>query len=100
MCSSKFLAEVMSLECIKNSIKCGCYYCCSIFNSSEAEIDEEVNWISCPNCGIDSVIGDFFGFKITETKLKKLKNRQFYPTFYASYEISDIGTQVNENKSE
>lgn len=90
----------MSLECIKNSIKCGCYYCCSIFNSSEAEIDEEVNWISCPNCGIDSVIGDFFGFKITETKLKKLKNRQFYPTFYASYEISDIGTQVNENKSE
>lgn len=81
------LEKARSIECIKNSTKCGCYYCCSIFNPSEAEIDEEVDWIGCPNCGIDSVIGDFFGFKITQIKLEKLKSRQFYPIFYASYEI-------------
>ena len=98
--SSQKLKKSMSIECIKNSIKCGCYYCCSIFNPSEAEIDEKFDWIGCPHCGIDSVVGDFFELKITKTQLRKIKQRMFRPRFYASYEITDIGRQVNENKSE
>jgi hypothetical protein len=31
----------------------------------------------CPNCGIDSVIGDNSGVKITERFLRKMRNAWF-----------------------
>ena len=55
---------------IGDSKACGCFYCNSIFSP-----DEVVEWCDddgrgdrtalCPNCGIDSVIGDACGINIT-----------------------------------
>ncbi len=67
---------------IKNSQVCGCFYCNSIFNPEDV-----VQWCDndgrgaptalCPNCGIDSVIGDACGMEITPSFLK-LMNLQFF----------------------
>jgi hypothetical protein len=56
---------------IKSSYICGCFCCFSIYKSSiissESIIPESdgVGTVWCPECGIDSVIGDSVGFRIT-----------------------------------
>lgn len=64
--------------------KCGCFYCLSVFDSSKIE-----NWLEhpnpcdckgtalCPECGIDSVIGESSGFPITEEFLKAMRAKWF-----------------------
>lgn len=41
--------------------RCGCFHCCSFFDSTEIEewIDDEGGATAiCPRCGIDAVIGE------------------------------------------
>ncbi|MDO4207195.1 MAG: cytoplasmic protein [Lachnospiraceae bacterium] len=69
---------------LEKDIKCGCFYCLTIFEPSEIE-----EWIIadnpcdkrgtaiCPHCGIDSVIGESSGFPITKEFLLKMKKRWF-----------------------
>ena len=69
---------------LEKDIKCGCFYCLTIFEPSEIE-----EWIIadnpcdkrgtaiCPHCGIDSVIGESSGFPITTEFLLKMKKHWF-----------------------
>lgn len=65
-------------EEIEKSEKCGCFFCLSIFAPSEIE-----DWTDggqtaiCPECMVDSVIGDASGFPITEDFLKEMKDHWF-----------------------
>lgn len=69
-------------ESVKNSRLCGCYYCRSIFSSSEVT---ESDWVPdlhgrtvlCPYCSIDSVIGDASGIPIQEDILEELHDYWF-----------------------
>ena len=54
--------SMRNFEAIKSSHKVGCFYCCNIFDA-----DEVSSWITeddggqtayCPDCPVDSVIGD------------------------------------------
>ena len=57
-------------ERLKGARKCGCFYCCKIFDVSEI-IDYSLDTTAmCPYCGIDSVLGDNEGFPITFDFLK------------------------------
>jgi hypothetical protein len=68
---------------IKNSLTCGCFYCTSTFAPKEIEewIDEDDDGIGqtalCPECGIDSVIGDKSGYPITKDFLSEMKRHWF-----------------------
>ena len=68
---------------IKNSLTCGCFYCTSTFSPKAIEewIDEDDEGIGqtalCPECGIDSVIGDKSGYPITKDFLSEMKRHWF-----------------------
>jgi hypothetical protein len=68
---------------IFNSDICGCFYCLHTFTPNEIDewVDENTNEVGqtalCPKCGIDSVIGDKSGFKITKDLLKRM-NRYWF----------------------
>lgn len=69
-------------ESIKNSKICGCYFCRSIFPSSEITDNDWINdphgrTVLCPRCGIDSVIGDASGIPIREDVLEELYRVKF-----------------------
>jgi Pyruvate/2-oxoacid:ferredoxin oxidoreductase delta subunit len=68
---------------IESSQLCGCFYCLGIFGP-----DNIVDWTDesnphsqqtalCPVCGIDSVIGDASGIKITPTFLETMRTLWF-----------------------
>ena len=68
---------------IERSEKCGCFYCMKIFDAHQI-----ADWVDtrgphaqqtalCPYCGIDSVIGDNSGVKITERFLRKMHKAWF-----------------------
>ena len=58
---------------IERSQFCGCFYCKRTFGP-----DQIVEWVDddstalCPHCGIDSVIGDASGIKLTEEFLRDM----------------------------
>ena len=65
------------------SIFCGCYYCLEIFKPQEIEL-----WLAeaggaggrtalCPNCTIDSVVGDDSGYSITKEILQEMRSHWF-----------------------
>ena len=63
---------------------CGCFYCQSIFSSKEIldwlEDDNPCDRLGtalCPNCGIDSVIGESSGFEITTEFLRAMNFKWF-----------------------
>jgi len=68
---------------IERSSVCGCFYCRKIFEPSEIEDwtdesePESEQTALCPNCGIDSVVGDFSGFEITEKFLAEMNRTWF-----------------------
>ena len=64
--------------------RCGCFYCQSIFSSKEIhdwlEDDNPCDRLGtalCPNCGIDSVIGESSGFEITNEFLRAMNFKWF-----------------------
>ena len=65
---------------IKNSEKCGCFYCKKIFKGSEVKDwikDETGDTAKCPYCLVDSVIGDASGLKLTE-ELLEIMNKTWF----------------------
>ena len=73
-------AEILASE------SCGCFHCGAIFPPTQ--IIDWVDWIGdegsdkgqtalCPQCAIDSVIGDRSGFPITGEFLAKMKSYWF-----------------------
>ena len=59
--------------------KCGCFYCCEIFDPKEIEewADDAEGTALCPFCGIDSVIGESSGYPITKEFLEAMKKYWF-----------------------
>jgi hypothetical protein len=59
--------------------KCGCFYCCAIFDVSEIAdwVDEDDRGIGqtalCPRCGIDSVIGEKSGYDVSINFLERMR---------------------------
>ena len=58
---------------------CGCFYCCKIYSPKEIKeyLYEGDGTALCPYCGIDSVIAENSGFKITKEFLKKMHDYWF-----------------------
>ena len=62
---------------------CGCFYCLTIFHSTELKEDDFLAeddgqytaW--CPYCGIDSIIGEDCGYEITPELLAAMKGYWF-----------------------
>lgn len=55
--------------------RCGCFYCCSSFSSTEIEewIDDERGATAvCPHCGVDAVIGKKPLFPLTDDFLEAM----------------------------
>lgn len=78
-------------ESILASDVCGCFYCLSIFSSSEikdwvdapedeADINETGQTALCPHCGIDSVLGSASGYPINREFLQKMNKYWFQRT--------------------
>ena len=68
---------------IEQSVLCGCFKCLAIFSPSKIddwwdEVDGIPQTPVCPECGIDSVIGDKSGYPITQEFLKKMKKHFFW----------------------
>ncbi len=71
-------------EIIKSE-KCGCFYCEKVFPSTDIRewIDEDDGGIGqtalCPECGVDSVLGDKSGFQLTADFLSEMHELWFSP---------------------
>lgn len=64
---------------LKDQQQCGCYYCLTIFSSTEIkEWTDYDNTAICPYCKIDSVIGESSGFPITKEFLTRMRERYFF----------------------
>lgn len=69
-------------EAIERSGMCGCFYCMSVFPSSDItewidEIDGVETTALCPSCNIDSVIGSASGHPITNDFLNTMNQHWF-----------------------
>ncbi len=66
---------------IDGSALCGCFYCLEVFPASRV-----IEWIDgvgaetavCPNCGIDSVIGDASGYPVTNKKFLEAMHERWF----------------------
>lgn len=69
-------------DSVGRSVMCGCYFCCSVFPSSEVTMED---WIQdrhgmtavCPRCHIDSVLGDATGIPISKEALEEFRDYSF-----------------------
>lgn len=69
-------------DSVERSVMCGCYFCCSVFPSSEVTMED---WIQdrhgmtavCPRCHIDSVLGDATGIPISKEALEEFRDYSF-----------------------
>lgn len=70
---------IKNKDALLNDEKCGCFYCLSVFSTSEITewLKEGCGTALCPRCGIDSVIGEGSGYPITEEFLKKMHDYWF-----------------------
>ncbi len=70
--------NIHNREHIEKSYYCGCFYCGRIFRPFQVNfwIDDNDTAL-CPYCCIDSVIGDYSGYPVTEEFLKDMKKRWF-----------------------
>ena len=72
--------SINNIPLLEEAQKCGCFFCGRIFDSNEiAESveDEGDDTAICPFCGIDSVIGESSGYKITAELLKQMHDYWF-----------------------
>ena len=75
-------ASFENWESVRNSKMCGCFFCRSIFPSSEVTeedclSDRQGDTVLCPRCHIDSVIGDASGIPIRADVLEEIYHAQF-----------------------
>ncbi len=67
-----------NIKALKNSDRCGCFYCKSIYDPKEI-----TDWVDsgktalCPHCGIDSVIYDTEKYPLTTAFLRKMHDYWF-----------------------
>lgn len=71
-------------KALSSEQRCGCFYCQTIFSSKDIldwlEDDNPCDRLGtalCPNCGIDSVIGESSGFEITTDFLRAMNYKWF-----------------------
>ena len=67
---------------IVESRSCGCFHCCAVFPPEQIKdwvvrANGEGQTALCPACGIDSVIGDRSGFKVSRDFLERMKLHWF-----------------------
>jgi hypothetical protein len=67
---------------INQSQSCGCFHCGAIFSPDQIEdwvdeVDGEGQTALCPECGIDSVIGDPSGFAVSRGFLERMRLHWF-----------------------
>ena len=67
--------------------KCGCFYCLEVFVPTEISewLDDTKGTALCPYCGIDSVIGEYSGYPVTEEFLKSMNEYWFSETENKNY---------------
>jgi transcription elongation factor Elf1 len=71
--SSKHREEILQ------SKECACFCCLKIFIASDI-----IKWLDnqqtaiCPNCGVDSVIGDKSGYPITDIEYLKMMKKYWF----------------------
>lgn len=70
--------SIYNREHIEKSWYCGCFYCGKIFRPFQIDLwADNGDTALCPFCDIDSVIGDYSGYPITEDFLKAMNKRWF-----------------------
>ena len=71
---------------LESSHKCGCFYCKTEFKAEDVNFDACMNvadkdlenpTIFCPYCGIDALIGDASGYRITTEFLSDMHDYWF-----------------------
>ena len=69
---------------LKKDMKCGCFYCLTVFNPAEINewlIDnipcDKQGTAICPYYGVDSVLGESSGFPITIKFMQEMKDYWF-----------------------
>lgn len=66
--------SIYNSEFCRIANKCGCFYCLSIFPSSEVtEFWDSQKTAVCPKCGIDSLLFDSQDILLTETLLRQMQ---------------------------
>lgn len=71
-------------EALKNSGLCGCYYCEETYPPTEITewVDEDKEGVGqtalCPQCHIDSVLGNSQGIDLSPESLKRLRRAWFW----------------------
>lgn len=73
---------IRNLDEIRQSQKCGCIACCSIYDTDKieewiVETDHNKKTALCAECGTDAVVGDAAGLKLNEETLKSLNKIWF-----------------------
>ena len=64
---------------ILQSSNCGCFYCLTVFKPADIlEWTDDEQTVLCPNCGIDSVIGDKSGYPVTDLDFLKQMNAYWF----------------------
>ena len=61
-------------ESLSRSKICGCFYCEEIFNPAKIDcwLRDSAATAFCPNCSVDSIIGDDSGYPITKEFLSQM----------------------------
>lgn len=80
---------------LQNDYRCGCFYCEKIFSPVEITewIEDSLGTALCPSCGIDSVIGEYSGFRITPMFLNAMYKYWFVPE-YSNAEQIEVDDEV------
>jgi Zn finger protein HypA/HybF involved in hydrogenase expression len=68
------ILAIKNRQIVEQSTKVGCFHCLQIFDAKEISCyTDNDKTVICPKCGVDSVVGDACGFKLTEQILKTAK---------------------------
>ena len=67
-------------DMLSKDSKCGCFYCLEVFSPQKIDFwinDKNGKTAVCPNCGIDSIIGESSGYPLTKAFLSKMCGHWF-----------------------
>ena len=64
---------------LRKSKQCGCFYCERVFEFKDIkDFTDKRTTALCPNCTIDSVIGDASGYPVTDEKFLHAMRKHFF----------------------